>query len=181
MPPESASTWPTVIGVIALVFGIVGTLGGVWTAVSPLFVEAMMKFVPQGQPTGMEAMQNSAPWLVLSGLGMTVLGIILIVGGIRLLQRRRRAIQTCRVWAVAKMVFVVANAIGNYSFQMESMATVQQQVPNTPAMPVDFSNIMSAMMVVTAVVMSLWGWALPIFLLIWFGRSKIKTETAEWT
>jgi len=37
------------------------------------------------------------------------------------------------------------------------------------------------MIVVTLVFGLAWGWALPVFLLIWLSRGKIKNDVAGWT
>ena len=181
---KKPSAWPMVVGVIAIIFGAMGALGGCFGAISPLFFRVIAAAVPEDQPTGLEFMADWTAWIVLvSGLGL-VIALLLLVGGIGVVGRHAWGPKTCLVWAGVKMIFVVFNSVVGYfvqQAQFEAMQEMMAQDPNTPAnMPGMMGAIMPALAALGAVIGFIWGWALPLFMLIWFSRGRIRTEVAEW-
>ena len=178
------SSWPMVIGVIAIVFGSLAALGGCmglgWPLVAGLFTSVM----PEEQAEMMDATTALMPlMMVSSGLGMPV-AIVLLIGGIGLTKRKAGSPKTCKIWAGLKMLLVVYSSIVAYlvqQAQMEAMQRMLEEDPNaSAAMPGFFGTFMAIIAPLTLVFGILWGWALPIFMLIWFSRRKIKAEIAQW-
>ena len=65
--------------------------------------------------------------------------------------------------------------------QMDAMQRMLEEDPNTAAaIPGFFGTFMAILGPLTLVLGIVWGWALPIFMLIWFSRRKIKAEIAQW-
>ena len=178
--PPSPSTWPTAIGVIAIVLGGVGALGGCVGAFSPLFMGMMQSIVPEGQVTGLESMMDWAVWLVAVSIVSMLIAVLLLVAGIGVIKRRAWGPKVALVWAGLKMIFVIVHSVAGYLIQIaqfEAMANDQ----NMPAgMGAFVGSLMQAFGIFGLLIGVLWGWALPVFLFIWFARKKIRTETAGW-
>ena len=179
--PPKPSSWPMVIGVIAIIFGSLATLGGCFGLVSSLFLDQFMSLVPQGEAEEMtSALDGLKPALIISGALTMVLAIVLLIGGIGLLRRRAWGRSTCLTWAVLKIVLVVGGSVLSYIVQQAQFQAMAEDPNMAGSMPGFLPALMQAMGVVGLVVGVLWGWALPIFMLIWFSRRKIKVETAQW-
>ena len=183
--PQQPSAWPMVIGVIAIIFGSLAILQGCFGAVSTLFMSSLSAIAPAEQATMFEAMEDLKPWMVTGAVLTLALGILLLVAGIGLVRRRAWSPTACMVWAGIKMMFVVGNTILADMAQQAQIEALQEMMQQDPNMPAGASAMMGSFMQVfgafTIVLGILWGWALPIFLLIWFSRSKIKAEVAQWT
>ncbi len=182
--PPKASSWPMVIGVIAIIFGSLATLQGCmglgWSALAGIFTSMM----PQEQAGMMAATKALAPLMLISA-GITMpIAIVLLIGGIGLTKRSPWSPKTCRIWAGLKMLLVVYSSIIGYlvqQAQMEAMQRMLEEDPNTAgAMPGFLGTFMAILGPLTLVLGIAWGWALPIFMLIWFSRRKIKAEIAQW-
>lgn len=174
-PAPSGSSWPGVIGVIAIVLGSLGILGGLWGLLAPLVTDAMASFVPPEQRATLEVAKRWQAWTYVYSILSALLAVLLLVAGTRLLRRRASARGTCLAWAALKMLFVIAQAIVTALIQRETLAQMADlgTLPNMPA----FATIMQSAALVLVIV---WGWALPIFLLIWLARPKIRAEIATW-
>ena len=97
----------------------------------------------------------------------------MLAAGIALVKQRPQAVGRCRLWAVLKILFAIANTVLQYQIQSRMMQAQQDSG--------SFSAGMADLMVWMTVAMTLaWPLAYPVFLLIWFGRSKIKLEVANW-
>lgn len=175
--PEKVSSWPTVIGIIAITLGGLGTLSGLWGALSPIYMRAMSAAMPTSQRAAFDLMQNWQTWTVVASLLGTVLAVVLLVAGIGLLKRAAWARPTCQIWAVLKMLLAVATAVVGSLIQRDMLSAMSRMDPNMPALPAGFAEGAASVGLVFALA---WGWALPVFLLVWFARGKIKAEIAEW-
>lgn len=182
--PGQAPKWPKILGIIALVLGILGTLQCAVAPFSLFFVESQMKLlVEQGAD---EAEVNSyldqiKSLSTLSAILLGSLAVLLLVGGILLLKRKPKAPLILQIWAVLKML-----CGGYFSFQQMSLTRLQMDITmGTNGM----GSAKEAEMVqkITDYAMTggfifglLWLCALPIFFLIWFNRSAVKEEIAKW-
>ena len=182
--PPRKSTWPMVLGINAIILGSLATLRGCMgigsSAMFGLFASAM----PEDSAEMMEATKAFAPLIMISsGLTMAI-AIILLIGGIGLTKRNPRSPKTCKIWAGLKMVLVVYGSIVTFlstQAQIEAMQRMLEEDPNAAGMmPGFFGTLMAIIGPVIFVFAIVWGWALPIFMLIWFSRRKIKAEIAQW-
>ncbi len=182
--PHPPSAWPMVIGVIAIIFGSLAILQGCVGAVSSLFMSSLSAIVPAEQAAVYDAMEDLKPWMIMGAVLTLALGILQLVAGIGLVRRRSWSPTACMVWAGIKMMFVVGNTILADMAQQAQFEAMQEMMQQDPNMPAGASAMMDSFMqvfgVFAIVVGILWGWALPIFLLSWFSRSKIKAEVAGW-
>jgi len=175
--PQRFSAWPGVIGVIAIVLGALGAVGGLYGILAPWIVEEIASIMPSGTEDMLDAVRESAPWLVGASIITTGVAALLLAVGVGLVKRRRWAVGTCRAWAVLKMVWVLANTVVGYYVQQASLSAISERTPTAAQMSPEFVD---AMVVVGLIIGVAWGWALPVFLLIWLGRGKIKAETSAW-
>ena len=191
VPPTDAgaiqprkSTWPMVIGIIAIILGSLATLRGCMSIGSSAMFGLFASAMPEEQAEMMEATKAFAPLIMISsGLTMAI-AIVLLIGGIGLTKRNPRSPKTCKIWAGLKMVLVVYSSIVTFlstQAQIEAMQRMLEEDPNTAGMmPGFFGTLMAIIGPVILVFAIVWGWALPIFMLIWFSRRKIKAEVAQW-
>ncbi len=180
---KSPCVWPRVLGIVAIVFGSLGVLGGCMGLLFPILQSVFEDAVSKGGgPDIFGTMQGWQGWtLAGSVLGM-VISVLLIVEGIGLLRRRPWSIRLGYCWAVLKITFVLVNSIVGYFIQRDIQQAMFQEFANqgTPMPPIGpgFFEIMGAFGIVVGIV---WGWALPVFLIVWFSRSKIRAEVADWS
>ena len=113
------------------------------------------------------------------GLAILAVGlaVLLLIGGVGVLRRRAWAPRACNTWAVLKVLLVIANAVVGYAVQKQTLLWMQGQ---SARMPPGWGAISGSMPGMTACFALLWGWALPVFLLIWLARGTIKEEIAPW-
>ena len=162
-------TWPTVIGVIGIVFGagaVLMTLGG-------LVIALIMRDAP-GMPPSPQFNERWMPWSIASMFVTCGVAILLLVAGIGLAKRRAWGPRLAKVWAVLKMVIVVASTGIGFQVQRETMKAMQQSAGPSPVPNLEMIVALSMCAGL------LWYWALPVFMLIWFSRSSVKAEIAKW-
>ena len=178
-PPEVPSKWPTVLGALCIVFGGLAALAGGWGVLSPFFYEWFFDSMPRADA---QTMTNNVAiriaieyrgWTVMSSLATLVVALIHVVGGIGLLKRRRRSSNILWCWAVLKMMLVVVSAMIGYRIQQQMMQTM----PIQAGIPAGAVAIGVAVGIAFAIA---WGWAFPVFMMIWLSRGKIREETTEW-
>jgi len=185
-PPPHRSSWPIVLGIVAIVFGAAGFLGNLWATAAPFVMDQIMSSMT-GQMGGeaeetfratMEITRAWRSWSVVFGLAGVVVSGLLLVGGIQLLMRRAAALQLLRAWALVRMVMVVVGAYVAFRIQQQTFgalrSTMGAEMDQVPA------GLLGATAMFGTVFSLLFGWALPVFFLIWFARQAIKDEVAGW-
>ena len=175
-PPPRAQNWPTVIGIIAIVFGVLAVLAGIWACVFPLFVDKLTAAMPGPQRAVMQVTQEWRGWTIASGAIAALLAALLLVGGAGLAARRAWARPVCFTWAGLKMAFAVVQAAIGYEIQQQTF-TAMKNDPSMAAVPMGLTEGAALAGVVLG---CLWGWALPVFTVVWFTRPTIKAQIAEW-
>jgi hypothetical protein len=170
--PPRRPAWPTVFGVLGIIFGSFGILssccGVLWIWIMPAYIDLLKKSgLPQDQIDMMQAGMPPAAWTMFSGVIGLALAILLLVGSIGLVRRKRSGVQMCAIWAVVQIIWVVL-AIGlNYWFIAH--ATSGQQAPGQ-MFGTGIGLCCSA----------IFGLILPILMLIWFNLGGSKAEIATW-
>jgi len=190
VPPQFESVrapdtdqWPGIIGTIAIIFGAAGTLQNGCGVAASLFQKQIYSMFADAIPAAADsfAAQNAASerylWLNV-GLSLlaTLVAVMLLVGGIRLLRRRASSVALLRAWAVAKLVLALLLAgygVVIFASQLEMMQA-ELQPSGTSANP------MRAAAFFGVAFNLIWQWALPIFMLVWFSRAPIRASTARW-
>lgn len=163
--------WPTVVGVIAIVFGIFGVLGGVWGTVW----QALLLADALPPPWNNSQIQNNESYnqLTLAMQPVAILvALMLLIGGILLTRRSRAGVRWLVAWSIVKLVYGTAAIVVGLLMQPQ-MLDAMTASSHGPAPP---RGIMSAFMIMGMVIASLWIAALPVFLLIWFTRVGVKAD-----
>ncbi len=165
---ETRSTWPTVLGVLAIILGGLGILSCAW-----LMVPTAPGIESDPQPSGgvLEAYQAASDpvWLGISA--------VQLVGGIGLIRRRRWSRTVLQVWAVLTLVVAIVHAVLVPDMLAETMAQQQSGSSGGPGAAPGAFEIVFYVFVLAGMLFSA---APPVFVLIWFGRQKIRDEVAAW-
>jgi hypothetical protein len=174
----SRSTWPIVLGVIAIVFGALGMLKGIWGLLTPLFMDAMADMMPDESAAPFEVMEKWASYFAAMYTATILAAGVLLAAGIGLVKRLQWGVTAVWLWVFVRIVVAVGEAVLGSQAQHEQLTAMAQQDPSLQGMGSDFASGMAAL---TLVVTLLWGCALPVFMLIWFLRKKIKAEVTGWS
>jgi len=167
------TSWPSVLGVITIVLGAIGILSGLWSAVSPLFADMIAKFVPNGG-SGMESVAAYAWLMVALGIATMARGVLEILAGVAVYQRKGGARRLIFAWAWLAIVLSFVGAIATYLMQLEQFRVMTEK--GTP-IPAGLGGIIG---VFSAVVAVAWGCLFPVFAIIWFSRRAIREEVQGW-
>lgn len=175
-----ARVWHRVLGVVLLVFGAAGGIGGLWgilvlTALFPWMREFVRGIPTGGVDPGLDAILGWKGWMAAVNAGAALAGALLVWAGIGLFRRRWWALRIVIAWAVVKMALVVVQAAATMQMQQDQFAHMQTTRAAIPP------GLTTAMVVAGAVFILLWGWALPAFVLVWFGRASIRGEMRAWS
>lgn len=166
-PPRPA--WPTVIGVIEIVFGVGGVLTYLWTIAS--------LFIPPDPSLGEEVIQALSRYRP-ANVGLSVIHVLLsaalTAAGIGLVRRRPGSIRLNQWWAIARLAILPVGTLVGVLVQQDVMAAAGSP---TAAMPAQFLGIILLISIVVGVA---WGAALPIFLLIWLRLRTVRAEIETW-
>ncbi len=119
-------------------------------------------------------------WLTFAMAGVLFgLAAMQIAAGVGLLRRRRWSVPTTVSWSVLKLIAVVVNTVLTFLVQRDQLeVTIAQD--DTGAMG-SMEPFVVMMLVGTVVFTLIWGWALPVFNLIWFSRDKIRQDVTTWS
>ncbi len=187
--PAKMSSWPKTVGIITLIFGILGVLKGLSTIASSFFGEMMAK-VSNLPP---EFYDKWKPFMLGSGVVDILLGLLLFAGSLVLIFRKRFAMFVLMGWALMKIVFGLVGGVFNFIMQREQMPLVIEQQRKamekaggaSGAAGADqvadmVGNATEIISTVALFVGLAWLMVLPLFILIWFIRPKIRREMADW-
>jgi hypothetical protein len=179
--PEQRSAWPVVIGIVAVVFGILGASGRALSMITVVVMQWMNS--NDAPPLGDEeagAAIGAIPdaWFnatIASYIVGGLISLLLLVGGTGLLRRRRWGVSTLKVWAVARIVSSLPEAGLAYVIQREQFATMQASGGLVMPMPMT-----SGLLYFTVLWTIAWAAALPIAVLVVLTMRKSREEIATW-
>lgn len=170
IPPPRQTSWPVVLGILAIILGTVGVLGLIWQAVAAMIPSISAAAASQPSPV-------PKALVPIMGLFNAVLSVMLLAGGISLIRRRRFGARLLKVWAGVDVVFTVAASVVSAAGMSGMLAQMQQQNPAAASVP---PGMMAGFVIGGACVGLVMGLGPPVFTLIWFGRRKIKDEVSTW-
>jgi membrane protein insertase Oxa1/YidC/SpoIIIJ len=177
--PGQRPIWATVVGVIAIIFGVFGALGGCWGLATPFVLPLLLKLLA-GNPQAAAGLQANTDfaWLIAGqSLVLLALAALLLVAGVGVLQRRKAAIARLRIWAIAKMI--VVPIVGFVGFYIQTKAAQAQQAAD-PTLPAGAAQVQNMILAISVVLNIVIGWAFPIFVLVWTSREVIREQVADW-
>jgi hypothetical protein len=172
--PARPSGWPTTVGVIAIVFGALGSMSYIATGFGMLAM-TLATAVPGPGSAAFKAISGYQPLMLANALLGTALALVLLIGGIGLSSRNRWSIPLLRGWAIARLLMVPAGAALGYVISQAQLNAIQQDPTLASSAGAPF-GVMSAASSVGIVLSLAWGWALPIFMLAWLSRSRVRAS-----
>ena len=89
---EKKSSWPVIIGIIAIVLGSLGALGALVSAAGSLFMPSLLSNLAPEQQTGLEIMEQWKGWTMASTALSCGLGVLLLVESARPFVIRNREV-----------------------------------------------------------------------------------------
>ena len=186
--PPKPSSWPMVVGIIAIILGAGGILaygcGGLIGNVGMVFVSNWMRstgVVDPVQQAQMEVLRDYLAWNIVNSLFSTGLSILLLIAGIGLVRRRSSSMRVSIVWAILRMLWALPASVMGYAVAVAQFDAMERAAAESgDSLPAGIFGIMQAFGIVGVVLGLLWACAFPIFTLIWFSRRKIKAEIAQW-
>ncbi len=181
MKPREA-TWPLVLGVVSLIFGIGGLLMGLYGMASPWFTQYLESVAPVQMSGAMAAAGQYAALTVGIYAVSLVLAGALLAGGIGLLNQRRWSRRVLLAWAVSKVVYAVPATMLQMMMQKDAMLAAQASAAGAGggAMPPMANNIMQAMGVFGMIIGLAWLSALPAVMMAWLWRPTIRAQVNGW-
>jgi hypothetical protein len=172
-----ASNWPKVIGIIAIIFGAGGVLASIFGLLAPLLNDKLMEILPAEDRAALESQPDPTALMNALTVLQLALGVVLIVAGAKLIARRVSGPRLARTWASIKAVIVVVLAIVTYPAAKQA-AEQAAKIQNQQSLP---QSMQDTIIIFGLIIGLIWSLALPVFMLIWFSRGKIKHEVAEWS
>ncbi len=184
------SRWPMIFGVLSLVYGLFGMCMQGIGAVGALFSEQMMSVSGLEMPPMPAAMK----WATFGqSLVLFVLGVVLLLGGLLLTQRKPLGAKLVGIWAVARLVMVVVGlALGlatlpqSVDYQIEANALMREQFQGRPDIPAsaippildreETERTAIGMLVVFTLAFSIW----PMAMLFVLTRAHVRADIESW-
>lgn len=164
-PPEGKPVWPIVIGVISVIFGAIGIISvpvGLMISARGPATDDLRKYFPP---------QFMSFTRVDTVVGLAV-SALLLAAGISLLKRRRVTRGLHTGYAIVNICRAVLTAVLTMTMVFPAVRDAAARGEIEGALPV--------IIVAGAIGGLLSGMAYPVFLLIWFGRSKIARQVRQW-
>jgi len=175
-PPAEPTSWPTVFGVIGIIMSCIGLLGGICGVGMAIWWPKYVDWVasmgtPQDQIDLMNASRPPMAWTAGSSVLSVCLVLVLLTGSIRLLKRRPSGVKRLLIWAWINIPWTVVGVLVGIMIQPQIPQTTQTQNPISPEM--------GAMIGMSCG--PIFGLTLPIIMILWFSRAKIKEEIGTWS
>ena len=182
--PKQESTWPKTIGVISLIYAIGGLLcqviGGVTVVASEWL--AGLRGIDIELPLLLKLTQGSMVVVVF------VIGIVLLVGSIKLLQRNQSGPSLLKKWVVLRLVMVLVGlvlSVLTLPVQVEMQKSIEKQtneIRREAGLSVDKIDEEKIQFRITliAVIFSGVFSIYPLFLGFYLSRNKITDEVNSW-
>lgn len=177
-PPAETrkTTWPDVIGIIAIILGGLGILSEIGNVLYPFIEPVMNRFLSRTMPPGtFQAFLGFMPptlIIMFSGMVKLVLAVVMLIGGIHLKNRRKLGVNILKIWSIIAIPWAVLE-MGFASFLVRRMFP---QLPHVVEWGPRTDILVQAGMVTGLLIML----SVPIFLLAWFGNRSVSTEVTSW-
>ena len=170
--PDRPPRWPGILGTLGAVLGVIMVVDKTDDlALIPLLWADDSRRLLLGAELGdlVEFSQPQALGLFLFILLGGVLGLLLVVGSLRLRRRRPSGVAICRAWAWLSLAWLAAGVavalwwLGRYGDEISRLAG-----------PGSGGGALSGALVGLVLL------AYPVFLLVWLSRAPVKEEYRRW-
>lgn len=177
-PSDAPSNWPKVLGIIAIIIGSFGVMQGSSGLMFPVILDSIEIVMSRsGGPDIVASLREWQDWILTGSMLGAGIAALLLAVGIGLLMRRPWSIRFGYVWATVKIIFVLANSIVSYFIQLEVFNVMANL---GTALPPGFIGLFEIMAVLGTAIAIVWGWALPVIMIVWFLRPRIRAEVSAW-
>jgi hypothetical protein len=174
MPLADQTAWHRVVGIICIVFG-----GGA------LFRSIFSTLGQQTERSGADLIAYQALMSQWSGKLMAMAGaaalsaLILAVGGLLLLLKKRKSVMALKIWVGIKIVFLLVTIPIQAGFlkAIDGLHYTGALAGEGAEFAASDGRIWIVLKIAVEV---LWSMLLPTFILIWFSRKKIREQVAFW-
>ena len=178
LEPEETK-WPKVIGVISLIYAIGGllcaTTSGIWLGLSPM----LPMFRGGADFPGILRASGAIQCILTFGVG-----ILMVVGAVSLLRRRRSGPGVLKKWVVLRVAIILLSVVvmvltGPAQIQMQrSMLDLKNDMSDQNVEKTDDELWHTAMLQggIGAGVFAIY----PVFLGLYLSRKKITAEVEQW-
>lgn len=179
-PVRRESTWPTFLGVVSIIFGVVGLFNGLATMASSMLVDMARQAAPNAQANVWQVVQKWQVWTISSGAFSSILAIMLMVAGIGLTVRRRWGVKLHMAWAVLKLIWSPVLVGVGLLAQIDSLKATEADMAAAGNPTFAFTGVMRQTTLVMTGLTLLWLWLLPCASLWWLTRPKVREEVGGW-
>ena len=178
----NAPKWPKVIGIIAIIFSVFSFIGALTSFFTKALLRLQMKTAAPTHGTSMEdidAFLAKWSWFYLLGAGLAMIsGAMLLCAGISCLKGKKICRPLYLTYAILTILYAIfalyiTFGAGMANEQINVMFNIQEG-EDISGRPEVLSGKIGGM--VGGLVGNIFGMVLPIFILAWFTRSKIKRD-----
>jgi hypothetical protein len=189
-PPET--TWPKTLGIVCIVIGILGMLGNGLAVAFTILTGPMMDFFAKqvaqsdpGQAAQMRevdfSLQSGGLFGQISAVASLLWALILVVSGVMLIRRSRNARFYCMTWASVKILLLGAGlAVGLLVTQPGWIAHLEELAPTNDFAAMQLRQAQGAIGPALGFIMTAVFASLPLFVLLWCMRGRIRSEMRSW-
>jgi hypothetical protein len=184
LPPlQRITVWPKKLGVVSILFAVLGAATSIMTLLSVLALRYNPDVLAKIAKTDAQKEFMQSPliqtWLAANVVGnilSTALAVMLLVCAIGLIRRRPWSIKGLFAWAVLKVILEIAGAGLDYVMYTKISQAISQGLLESTSVPAMFRlwsvNAMTFSLVI--------GCGLAVFVLIWLARAETREEVAAW-
>jgi hypothetical protein len=130
-PPVKRTTWPTVIGILGIIFGSLGVLFSLCGFFVGIFLKSMLASLSgEMSPEEMAQITAAIPdgmYVVVSSLISAILAVLLLIGSISLLKRRASCRLMLNTYVALGVVWLVTSFIWNITVIYPEMQQRQSE------------------------------------------------------
>lgn len=189
--PSSRSSWPTVLGVFSIVVGGIGLVMYACGTAQGMGMLAMSSGTAEATP-GVPAVSTAfAIWNCVNNLVLLIMGVMLVVGGIGLLMRKRWSVCLVRLWAWLRILTVVIGVVSSFVFQSETEAMMMAGMDGQASDPsltddqqkqmeefqTEFADVIATALPYIVLGCSVLFLIFPVVTLVVTGRGRDEVET----
>lgn len=170
-----------IFGILHLVFAGFGAIAIIWALIAAVSGNPFASFGPQTPEMAAQAEMQAQmqaklmPMTVVSNLIAIVVTILMIIAGIKLLKKKKDALNWSNRYAYASIFAKVVGLVMTFTYMMPAM----KEFFDSQKLPGPTANIMMPAMIGGAVVGVLVGSIYPILSLILLNRSATKDWFAK--
>ncbi len=168
--------WPLVIGILVMVLSAFAMLHGAIGLFRPAIMDVFDGVMPSKAPNPAAVMARWAPGLRICAVVTLGLAGLAMASGHGLLRCRRWSITTALAWSWLKIVWALTLSGVVLLMGQEQIAAVSQEAKLSGAK----AGVVHLVLVFGLLLLTLWRAALPVFLLLWFNRAKVRQQVAGW-